>query len=213
MSEPTDQVARVREGYNALSRAYRGDIADDETQTRYAGWLAWVRDHTPAGGRVLDLGCGNGVPASKWLVDNGFRVTGVDVSEEMIARAATLVPSAELIRADASDPDAVAFEPGSFEAIVTLYSLIHIPIDRQQPLITRMASWVRPAGIVVATVGHNAWQGREQDWLGGSVDMWWSHPDAATYRAWFEQAGLAVVHEELVPEGTSGHQLMVARRS
>jgi len=27
---------------------------------------------------VLDLGCGNGIPAAKWLSDNGFRVTGVE---------------------------------------------------------------------------------------------------------------------------------------
>lgn len=213
MSESADQVARVREGYNALSHAYRSDIADDETQTRYAGWLAWVRDHTPAGGHVLDLGCGNGVPASKWLADNGFRVTGIDVSDEMIARARELVPGATFIRADASDPAAVDLAQGSLDAVVAFYSLIHVPIDRQQQLIARLATWLRPHGLVVATVGHNAWQGRERAWLGSDVDMWWSHPDAATYRAWFEEAGLAVVHEELVPEGTSGHQLMVARRS
>ena len=42
--------------------------------------------------------------------------------------------------------------------------------------------------------------------------MWWSHADAATYRAWIEQAGLAVVAQELVPEGDGAHALFWARR-
>ena len=42
--------------------------------------------------------------------------------------------------------------------------------------------------------------------------MWWSHADAATYRAWIEQAGLRVVTEEFVPEGQGGHALFWARR-
>ncbi|MDF8266170.1 class I SAM-dependent methyltransferase [Luteipulveratus flavus] len=212
MSEPQDQVERVRAGYNALSRSYRGDIADGPTQSRYATWLSRLRDHVPAGGHVLDLGCGNGIPAAQWLVDNGYRVTGVDVSDEMVSRARTLVPQAEFVRADLSDPEALDFPAGEAAAVVALYSLIHIPLRQQEPLMRRIAGWLRPGGLLVATVGHNAWQGREQGWLGSAVEMWWSHPDASTYRSWIEDAGLAVVHEELVPEGSSGHQLIVARR-
>ena len=41
--------------------------------------------------------------------------------------------------------------------------------------------------------------------------MWLSHADAATYRTWIEQAGLAVVAQEVVPEGSSLHALFWAR--
>jgi len=88
---PQDQVARVRAGYDAVSRAYRADVADEATQRQYAEWLGHVRDRAPAGGHVLDLGCGNGIPAAKWLSDNGFRVTGVDLSDTMVERARELV--------------------------------------------------------------------------------------------------------------------------
>ncbi|AKU18435.1 class I SAM-dependent methyltransferase [Luteipulveratus mongoliensis] len=213
MTEPHEQVERIRAGYNALSRAYRGDVADGPTQSQYAGWLGWVRDHTPEGGHVVDLGCGNGIPASKWLVDNGFRVTGVDVSDEMIERAHTLVPGATFVRADLTDPAEFDLEDASIDAAISLYALIHIPLECQRGVIGRIARWLRPGGLLVATVGHTAWQGREQGWLGGSVEMWWSHPDASTYRDWLEEAGLEVVHEEFVPEGSSGHQLMIARRA
>ncbi|MEU8049424.1 hypothetical protein [Micromonospora haikouensis] len=42
--------------------------------------------------------------------------------------------------------------------------------------------------------------------------MWWSQADASTYRSWLREAGLLVTAEEFVPEGTSGHALLWARR-
>ena len=62
---PPDQIARVRAGYNVSSRVYRADTADEATQRQYAEWLGLVRDRVPAGGEVLDLGCGDGLPAAK----------------------------------------------------------------------------------------------------------------------------------------------------
>ena len=65
--DPQDQAVRVPAAYKILSRAYRPDTADEATQRKYADWLALVRDRAPAGGEVLDLGCGNGIQGAKWL--------------------------------------------------------------------------------------------------------------------------------------------------
>jgi hypothetical protein len=54
--------------------------------------------------------------------------------------------------------------------------------------------------------------GTEDDWLGSSAPMWWSHADAATYAAWLTDAGLVIEHQEFVPEGTGGHALFWARQ-
>jgi hypothetical protein len=42
--------------------------------------------------------------------------------------------------------------------------------------------------------------------------MWWSHADAATYRAWLVDAGLEVTKQHSVPGGDDGHALFWARR-
>ena len=47
---PKDQTALVRAGYNALSHAYRADLADAGIQRQYAEWLSPVRDRACAGG-------------------------------------------------------------------------------------------------------------------------------------------------------------------
>lgn len=53
-----------------------------------------------AGARVLDLCCGTGHMA-RALTDSGFRVTGIDASDEMLRYARINAPGATFVRADA----------------------------------------------------------------------------------------------------------------
>ena len=197
----------VRRGYDALSYHYR---AEDDDPGERGEWIERLIARVPAGGSVLDLGCGCGLPVARALVRAGFAVTGVDLSEVQVERAGRLVPGATFLRADAAD---VSFPGQSFDAVVSLYMFIHLPMAEQAPLIGRIAGWLRPGGILLATTGHTAWTGTDPDWLGGGAPMWWSHPDAATYRGWFEAAGLRVLSQDFVPEGSGGHALFWCQRA
>jgi SAM-dependent methyltransferase len=201
-----DPKELVRRGYDALSLRYDQAYG---AETKYQLWISELSGRIPAGGTVLDLGCGSGVPVARALATVGHRVTGVDISEVQIRRARELVPQAEFIRADAT---AVDFGPASFDAVVSFYALIHIPLEEQLPLLQKVAGWLRPGGWFLGTTGHRAWTGVDEDWLGGGTAMWWSHADAATNRTWITQAGLMVEQEEFVPEGEGGHALFWARR-
>jgi 2-polyprenyl-3-methyl-5-hydroxy-6-metoxy-1,4-benzoquinol methylase len=196
----------VRRGYDAASHRYREDDAGDG---QYGPWIAALRGRLPAGGAVLDLGCGCGVPVARSLTAEGHGVTGVDLSEVQIRRARELVPEGSFICADAVTVD---LPVASFDAVVCLYALIHIPLAEQPSLLARITRWLRPGGWLLATTGHRTWTGTEPDWLGSGAAMWWSHADTATYRSWISRAGLTVVDEGFVPEGTSGHTLFWARR-
>ena len=136
-------VDLVRKGYNALSYRYRSDDADDG---RYAPWLESLHNRLPAGAAVLDLGCGCGVPVARSLAAAGHQVTGVDVSEVQVARARRLVPTAAFIRADATK---IEFPAGSFDAVVCLYAMIHMPLAAQPALIGRIARWLGRAGLEI----------------------------------------------------------------
>ncbi|MGH8795282.1 MAG: class I SAM-dependent methyltransferase [Stackebrandtia sp.] len=202
-----DPKELVRRGYDVLSRRYEQAYDGD---AKYRPWISRLCDLVPEGGAVLDLGCGSGVPVARSLVAAGRRVTGVDISGVQIRRARQQVPEAEFVQADAT---AVDFPDASFDAVVSLYALIHIPLDEQPPLLRRMATWLRPGGWFLGATGHRAWTGVDDDWLGGGAAMWWSHADAATNRDWITRAGLTVESEEFVPEGDGGHALFWARRS
>ena len=174
----------VRRGYDAVSLRYDQVYGAETTYQRLLGDL---RRRTPAGGTVLDLGCGSGVPVARTLTDAGHQVTGIDISGVQICRARELVPQAEFIHVDAT---AATFDLASFDAVVSFYALIHVPLAEQPSLLRKIAEWLRPGGWFVATTGHRAWTGVEEDWLGGGAPMWWSHADAATNRKWIAQAGL-----------------------
>ncbi len=201
------EVELVRRGYDALSYRYRADDADDG---RYAGWLATLRERLAPASAVLDLGCGCGVPVARSLAAAGYQVTGVDISDVQIERARRLVPAATFVRADATTLD---WPADSFDAVVSLYSLIHMPLDAQPVLLRRIGTWLRPGGWLLAIAGQQAWTGSEEHWLGGDTPMWWSQADDATYAGWIAAAGLELTRQEFVPEGEDGgHALFLARR-
>jgi SAM-dependent methyltransferase len=196
----------VRRGYDALSVRY--DEAYD-SDSKYRSWTERLNARLEGRSQVLDLGCGSGVPVARDLVAAGHRVTGIDISDMQVRRAQELVPQAQFIRADATSVD---FPAESFDAVVCLYALIHIPLEEQRALLGKIASWLRPGGWFLCSTGRHEWTGVDEDWLGSGVAMWWSHADAGTHRGWIEAGGLTVEQEEFVPEGDSGHVLFWARR-
>jgi SAM-dependent methyltransferase len=199
-----DPKAIVRRGYDRVSRAYRADDAEDG---EYSPWLDDLERRLVRGAAVLDVGCGSGVPVARRLSQR-YSVTGVDISPVQIERARELVPNATFICADVS---ALRFPAQSYDAVVCFFALIHLPLAEQPPLLRAIATWLRPGGIFMATVGHRAWTGIEKDWLGvEGGDMWWSHADTRTYRQWLMEAGFAIESEVFVPEGAGGHTLIVA---
>jgi len=209
MEHITDPRELVRVGYDLASYAYRGDDFD-LAGSGYAYWLGRLTPLLPSGARVLDLGCGNGVPVARALARD-FAVTGVDLSGVQIARARRLVPGARFVCADMTT---VGFPPGSFDAAVAFYSIINVPLAEQSALIARVAGWLAPAGRFLAVVGKHPWTGIERDWRGvPGVRMYYSQADVATYRRWFAQAGLAIEAEGSEPkDGNPGYAVLIARR-
>ncbi|MCK5828642.1 class I SAM-dependent methyltransferase [Candidatus Bipolaricaulota bacterium] len=180
-----EQKQIVREGYDKLACDYRPDSTLDDYE-QYAQWIQLLADELPHGGAVLDIGYGCGLPATKLLAEH-FDVIGVDFSEVQIERAKKLVSSARFLCSDISE---LTFLPQSFDAIVSFYAIIHMPIEEHPKLFASIARWLKPGGIFLATIGHTAWTGTDDAYLdvpGGK--MAWSHADEATNVRWLTQAG------------------------
>jgi ubiquinone/menaquinone biosynthesis C-methylase UbiE len=188
----------VRAGYNAIAECYLSwsDRVDNDQRDRFS---AEFTGRLPGGARVLDLGCGAGVPSTRLLAER-FEVVGVDISEAQLDLARKNAPEATFVHGDFSE---LAFPDRSFDGITAFYSISHVPRDEHARLFARVTGWLKPSGLFLATLGaveSPDWTG---EWLG--VPMFFSSHDADKNRRLLRDAGLSLVLDEIVamhePEG------------
>jgi 2-polyprenyl-3-methyl-5-hydroxy-6-metoxy-1,4-benzoquinol methylase len=103
----------------------------------------------PAGGTVLDVGCGTGEPIARYLIDLGFSVVGVDASPSMIELCRARFPNSEWLVADMRE-----LELGRrFDGIVAWDSFFHLGIDDQREMFSRIAAHARRGAAWMFTSG------------------------------------------------------------
>jgi 2-polyprenyl-3-methyl-5-hydroxy-6-metoxy-1,4-benzoquinol methylase len=101
-------------------------------------------------GKILDLGCGDGMPISKHLFDHGYDIVGVDVSKKMITAAKKNVPKAEFIHEDAGK---IELEQQSYDGVVALFVLNHFPKKELEKLMIKVSKAVKEdGGILVGAI-------------------------------------------------------------
>lgn len=181
----------VEQGYDRIAERHAewAGRTRVEERERYARLLFEV---LPADARVLELGCGVGVPTTRRLAER-FRVTAVDLSARHVALARENVPGAEVVRADMAS---LELPPASFDAVAAFYSIIHVPREEHAELFRRIAGWLRPGGVMLAALGtRDVGAGYEADWLG--APMYWSSHEPRVELRNVEAAGLAVERAEV----------------
>ncbi len=120
----------------------------DEAFTDRAAQLAHGQrliDLLPRGARVLDHGCGSGVPTARQLADAGLEVVGVDESTVMLELAATRVPEATFARRDLRDLGA---DLGSFDAVTSFFALLMLPRADIPEVLRGLGARLHPGGLL-----------------------------------------------------------------
>jgi SAM-dependent methyltransferase len=195
----TDPKQIVAAGYDIAAGRYLAWSGERPSGPRLR-YLSKALELIPPGSDVLELGCGAGIPMTAALAP-GRRVTGVDISGAQVELARRNVPDATFLQADMTTLD---FPAATFDAVVAFYSLTHVPRDEQAPLLGRVARWLRPRGVFIASMGVEEDPGGvEHDWLG--VDMYFSHFGAKKNRRLVERAGLEIESAEIDAEPEDRH--------
>ena len=109
-------------------------------------WLDRFARSIPSGGEVLDLGCGGGEPVARYLIDRGYRLTGIDIAPSMVKLARTRVARHRWIEADMRKFGA---ESNAYDGIIAWSSLFHLDQEAQAKLIPRMAIWLKRGGVAL----------------------------------------------------------------
>lgn len=103
----------------------------------------WLCERLPSGSRVLDVGCGTGIPTAKQLADAGHEVIGIDISEGMLDIARRGVPGVEFQHRSIAEMDEGL---GTFDAVVAFFALLMLPRAEIVESLRRLRAATRPGG-------------------------------------------------------------------
>ena len=171
-------------------------------------WLAAFVALLPEKVRVLNLGCGAGIPVAKRLVELGHDVTGVDASARQIQLARAHIPTAAFLRADMTS---VELPTAAFDGVAAFYSITHVPAAEQGPLLARISFWLKPGGIFVGSFGTGEAHDWTGEWLG--TEMFFSHNGETTSVALVHQAGFELLRTEAMrQDNEDAHFLWILAR-
>jgi len=194
LTTPREAKRVVRTGYDACAASYLSARASSRPDlSLLARFCERLRDRA----RVLDAGCGAGVPVARWLTAAGYPVVGADLSSRQLEIAGNQVPGIRRVQADLS---ALPFAPGSFGGVVSYYAIIHVPRAEHGEVLHELRRVLATGGIALLCLGardlpddHDT-----QSWLG--VEMYWSHYDADTNLQLIAAAGFAIDWHRLVAD-------------
>jgi SAM-dependent methyltransferase len=206
MTDPRTRL--VGAGYDAMVDTWESWKAQIDDDPRHE-WCEELVTRLASGSRVVELGCGGGTVETTALARR-FRLTGVDLSHEQLRRARRRVPDVEFLHADLTE---VEFEAGSLDAVAAFYSLNHVPRELLSALFGRIRTWLRPDGLLLATLGASDLPGWTGDFLG--APSFFSGYPPETNRRLLGEAGFELLRDELVtirePEGVVAFHWVLGR--
>lgn len=151
-------------------------------------------DACPAGGRVLDLGCGAGHYAAR-MAKAGLQVDAMDAAQAMVERTGRIAGVyARLARFDDLDAEAL------YDGIWAYFSLLHAPRAAMPEHLARISRALRPDGVLF--LGMKRGSGGKRDRL----DRHYEYYERDELETLLRDAGLTPEqHWHGQAEGMAGH--------
>jgi len=191
----------VRKGYDKLAERYkiiRGAFDNTKELDKFASLL--LKD-----AKVLDVGCGDGVPVAQFLAECGFDVTGIDFSRNMLKFARKNVPKARFVLKDMARLD---FETGSFDGLTAFYSIIHVPREKHFLMFQSFHRILKPKGVMLICLGPDEWEATDKYY---GTEMFWSHYDPKKSLQLVKKAGFEIISDNILVRGGEKHYWILAK--
>ena len=196
----------VEEGYDRIAQLYHERRIDRFWAV--APDLDELTKRLVQGSTILDVGCGSGYIASI-LQGRGFRVTGVDISSRMLELAKVNAPRSTFIKMDMKR---LEFPKESFDGIVCLYSIFHVPRRYHLGILKSFRRILKQRGFLTVHMGWGEWAGIEENWLGGGAPMYWSHYGRGRNLALIRKAKLDIILSRPSKQKDGTHLFVLARK-
>ncbi|KAJ5016350.1 27-O-demethylrifamycin SV methyltransferase [Colletotrichum sp. SAR 10_99] len=215
---PADVKARLKESYDAIAPAYNS-WTDQQSSLRLE-YLEKLMEKLlaakPLAGQmslVLELGCGCGQPVTdRLLTTPDVFVTANDISSVQIeiAKENLAKHGRERVTFVEGDMMALEFSENSFDAIVGMYSVIHLPREEQSEMIRRLARWLKPGGFLLVNFASENMPGVVMEkWLHEKGWMYWSGWGTEATLEKLKETGLEILIKDVIDDEADAEFLWV----
>lgn len=197
-----DKERLVKEGYNKISENFH----TFRTQFDNFKELRKFSQYLPTGGKILDVGCGVGIPVAQFLIENGFEVNGIDISEGMLIKAKENVPKAQFFQYNMVELD---FPDNYFDGLVSIYAMFHVRKQKHGEIIKNFHRMLKKEGFMMLVFNPKENEGVD-DFLG--TKMYWSCHKPSKSLELVRNAGFEVIFDEILDRGNELMYWIIARK-
>ncbi|AFK03716.1 Methyltransferase type 11 [Emticicia oligotrophica DSM 17448] len=137
-----------------MNRESYNKIAEIWAEHRHSSFVSQIivdfAEKLSLNAKVLDIGCGTGMPVAGYLASKGLLVTGIDFAEKMIEIAQSQqIPQTQFLVSDFFD-----FETKeTFDGILAWDSFFHFPKEKQAMIYPKVARLLNSGGYLLFTHG------------------------------------------------------------
>lgn len=195
----------VKRSYDKIAHKYL-DWALSRSSPRLHYLEHLLRILSP-GSKVLELGCGAGIPVAQALCqnDNISKIVANDISEVQVQLAeGNCQQWKDKIDFVAGDMMSLTFSERELDGVAAIYSIFHLPRMEQIEMIRRIHLWLKPGGILVSNfaAGSSKALGSEggvdveenpTHWSYFETDMFWSGLGTEETQRMISEAGFELL--------------------
>jgi SAM-dependent methyltransferase len=195
---PAQRIIGLYEQYAAEWDKDRGHFLFEKPELD--GFLALLSP----GASILDVGCGSAFPIARYLIEQGYDVTGADSSASLIGICRSRFPDRDWIVADMRE----LFLNRRFDGILAWDSFFHLCPEDQRRMLPIFRSHAAPKAALMFTSGpaHGEAIGEYK-----SEPLYHGSLDGAEYRSLLDENGFDVVSQFTQEAARGGHMVWLAQ--
>lgn len=193
----------------AMQGVYERNAAEFDAERDKSGiealWLDRFAAQLPEGGTVLDAGCGTGDPVSRYFIERGHGLTGIDYAGPMIEIARSRFRDASWRVEDMTRLDMGV----RFDGVLSWNAFYHLSPSRQRIALERFAAHLKPGGPLMLTVGPRA--GEAVGYVAGEP-VYHASFNKASYAEKLDALGIELLDYCIDDPEAGGSSVLFARR-
>ena len=156
------------------------------------------------GKKIIDIGCGAGRDA-EFFTTHGLDYTGIDASAGLLAEASKRLPQAKFILMNFYK---LNLPPNSFDGFWAAASLLHIPKNKINRVLSDIKNIIKPNGIGFISLKQktrlDAGLIKEHKY-GATIERYFAFYDPSEFQTILAHAGFAVVKHHILKENDVNH--------